>query len=1027
MNRINLKPHSTKELIVFRIRKTILDRIDRPEGKHTRDSNKKKTVLINSSKINLNNEEERFKVKEEDIEDENEDEIDDIFDESDYNKSYDEEKYFDVNEENKNNKQSEVTFRSKSRKSRKSNKNQRKSNMSNSKKKQEDKLKELKLRSNMNVKTIRLSLEDDTFRKDKEMIVNRLKELADKEILMKKNLKDFEKERSIEDLKSICEFLYSSKISNKLRHDGLSNENFLRILGSLSSFVRFKYISQGNYIFYQGDRSEKFYIILKGEIGIYQDVIKEDKMTVDQYFTYLLNLNPKYEKQLIEKTIKENSSTFPIDLKDIKRLPLLYSFLKYKQHLIELLDKILLRSSLEFIVEMIEKISLVYENIKESHSHSKFIDYTLKERVFNRRIQIENIKDENEESEKEKEKENKHKQSYITTDKEGIYENLINIIRQDLKDIETRCTNLSYYKFFYVMTQPERVSIINRLQLKKLQQGDYFGDIGLELLKGRTASVKALSDLYILSITSLIYKEYIIAESNKITNKLINVLLEKYFLSSMPRTHFLMKYFFYFRYATYEKGHVFGVKGEEQNVIFLLLSGKVACHLPMSMIELNDYYKKYLSLIYENLSLLKINNKQTSALKDKVTELFVNEDMLPKDFYTASKYDVINNKKDMKDKKNIKVFTMENISIIGGEEFLYKTPFSKTYIAESNITLFEIENINLQKLMKEEECRNDLVVYIFQKSILFLQGMNTLRMNHMTSQRKNFLKGDFLKSIPKVNSSLKINALVTNEKVVDDYKRGGGLGLKGKSNFKNGNYEFEADTEASAQQKTILRSDIKNGIGKARNDDYLLTDPNEYEIKKRLSLKENDNIESKFNSPIKNYNSSPKRYQIGVNDNNNTRYLLSCKNKSAAEKKTFTNIEYDYESVLITKLNKDLINLKNKEHSKIVSEHKKDIPNGENNNQNKVFPQIPTSNMILPGINEKKLVSPINFSHSYGISSFLNGKNCISLKKSPMKHEEKTIRLIKKNKENEFSKDNIIKEDVSKYFMIKKVNDLNDK
>lgn len=115
-------------------------------------------------------------------------------------------------------------------------------------------------------------------------------------ILSKKN-------RNQKELSIIQEFLNSLNLFNNPN----KNVNKEKLLLSLSSFLKLEKRPQNSILFKFGNKGNKFYIVIKGELSVL--ILKETKVelnTVD-YFIHLLLLKSLKEDELLKKTLMANN------------------------------------------------------------------------------------------------------------------------------------------------------------------------------------------------------------------------------------------------------------------------------------------------------------------------------------------------------------------------------------------------------------------------------------------------------------------------------------------------------------------------------------------------------------------------------------------------------------------------------------------------------------------------------------------------------------------------------------------------
>jgi hypothetical protein len=148
-----------------------------------------------------------------------------------------------------------------------------------------------------------------------------------------KVLKKKQTKRTIEDLKIIAASLEKTSLINKLKSEKINNESLYRLLIQLSTFIKLEEFSPKQYVFFQDDIGDKFYVIFEGEVDVLKDERFNESMDFYEYISYLVNLKNDGESQLVEKILKLNSTIFGISLKDFSSLEKLDFFLNYKKKL----------------------------------------------------------------------------------------------------------------------------------------------------------------------------------------------------------------------------------------------------------------------------------------------------------------------------------------------------------------------------------------------------------------------------------------------------------------------------------------------------------------------------------------------------------------------------------------------------------------------------------------------------------------------------------------------------------------------
>ena len=148
-----------------------------------------------------------------------------------------------------------------------------------------------------------------------------------------KVLKKKQTKRTIEDLKIIAASLEKTNLVNKLKSEKITNESLYRLLIQLSTFFRLEEFKPKQYVFFQDDPGDKFYVIFDGQVDVLKDERYNELMDFYEYITFLIGLKNDGESQLVEKILKFNSAVIGLNAKDITILDKLDFCLSYKKRL----------------------------------------------------------------------------------------------------------------------------------------------------------------------------------------------------------------------------------------------------------------------------------------------------------------------------------------------------------------------------------------------------------------------------------------------------------------------------------------------------------------------------------------------------------------------------------------------------------------------------------------------------------------------------------------------------------------------
>ena len=112
-----------------------------------------------------------------------------------------------------------------------------------------------------------------------------------------------------------------SKLPQKFIKEHIDKASYTNIIYLTEPSFTYKLIlNKDTFICEVNDIANYFYIILKGSAKIIKPEKHVSEMNAHQYYLLLMKYKKDKEMCLLEKTIKENYSTFPIDKKDIDDL-----------------------------------------------------------------------------------------------------------------------------------------------------------------------------------------------------------------------------------------------------------------------------------------------------------------------------------------------------------------------------------------------------------------------------------------------------------------------------------------------------------------------------------------------------------------------------------------------------------------------------------------------------------------------------------------------------------------------------------
>ena len=106
----------------------------------------------------------------------------------------------------------------------------------------------------------------------------------------------------------------------KLIDMDLSKDHFEEVIRAISRTIDYQQLKENQILFREGDRGDKFYIIIKGSMNILKAVPREEKMTGEQYIRTLDKIKKEGDHDRFNKIVEANHKIYPIEGKHFDRL-----------------------------------------------------------------------------------------------------------------------------------------------------------------------------------------------------------------------------------------------------------------------------------------------------------------------------------------------------------------------------------------------------------------------------------------------------------------------------------------------------------------------------------------------------------------------------------------------------------------------------------------------------------------------------------------------------------------------------------
>ncbi len=117
--------------------------------------------------------------------------------------------------------------------------------------------------------------------------------------------------RNVNEIHAVANYLKA--LDELIKFFKTVSDNFEELLVTISCMLRSEYHQRNKLIFRTGDKSGKFYIILKGSVSILKANAIKCEMTDEEFVYYIITLRRYNETELLLNCIKENRFVFNFD------------------------------------------------------------------------------------------------------------------------------------------------------------------------------------------------------------------------------------------------------------------------------------------------------------------------------------------------------------------------------------------------------------------------------------------------------------------------------------------------------------------------------------------------------------------------------------------------------------------------------------------------------------------------------------------------------------------------------------------
>ena len=96
----------------------------------------------------------------------------------------------------------------------------------------------------------------------------------------------------------------------------IKGDSYIKVLTKLIFVFKYEYYNENNIIYHFNDFSDKFYLIINGEVNFLVPNEEFCELTIEEYLLYLMKLRNCNEIYLLNKIIKKNEDKYKLSEKD---------------------------------------------------------------------------------------------------------------------------------------------------------------------------------------------------------------------------------------------------------------------------------------------------------------------------------------------------------------------------------------------------------------------------------------------------------------------------------------------------------------------------------------------------------------------------------------------------------------------------------------------------------------------------------------------------------------------------------------
>lgn len=460
----------------------------------------------------------------------------------------------------------------------------------------------------------------------------------------------------------------------------------------------------------QGDKGEKFYIILKGTVSVLISQEKQTIMTKTNYVKYLIMLAFYQENSMLEKTIRINKSIYYVEETSITSLLYIFNFFFLAGY------HRIVKEQYSLISRFLEKEKKIYQFIfdqlgsfPESFINIMDLPETKLMEIFDffKELYINNF-------------DNEYYQTLLHAKIEDLLvENPIEYINTiiNAKENKSYLFNVSKEKYCkrinnlspFETEKGVKIKVFTYSEVVQLNEGDVFGDVALmKTEKKRTATIITESECFFGTVTQAQYNMCFKSTQEKKRNLNCFFFINGPIFKGIKQNIFEKKYYNYFAQIELTTGNKLFSQGPRTKNIYFIQKGELAvtCNLSISRVV------NFIEALGGNVDSRKIRDVYDSS--EEFQKIYSKKKIL------------------------WKICVLKENEVAGFDNFMTNEKFFCDY--ECNVKhcqFFLLEEQFLPILLEDKKIYANINEYINLKKKVIINRLTTLLNSYISSYEKN--------------------------------------------------------------------------------------------------------------------------------------------------------------------------------------------------------------------------------------------------------------------------------------------------